>query len=119
MAYRLHKDLIALRRTDPVFSNPQPHGVDGAVLTGSAFVLRYFSESHGHRLVLVNLGMDLHLDPSPEPLLSPLSGAPWRVIWSSEDPRYGGLGTFSPDTNDNWRVAGHAAVVLTSEAAGE
>lgn len=118
-AYRLHKDLIALRRSDPIFSNPRPGGVDGAVLSPSAFVLRYFSESHGHRLLLVNLGTDLHVDPSPEPLLAPLSDTPWRVIWSSEDPKYGGLGTFPPDTSENWRVAGHAALVLTSEADGD
>jgi maltooligosyltrehalose trehalohydrolase len=114
-AYQLHKDLIALRRTDPVFSNPRFRGVDGAVLGANAFFLRYFSESHGHRLLVVNLGTDLFLRPSPEPLLAPPSGKPWQVIWSSEDPKYGGLGTFPPDTNDNWRIAGNAAVALSSE----
>jgi maltooligosyltrehalose trehalohydrolase len=114
--YQLHKDLIALRRGDPVFSNPQHRSTDGAVLSPSAFVLRYFSERHGHRLLVVNLGMDIHLSPSPEPLLAPLSGKPWRVIWSSEDPRYCGLGTFPPDSDDNWRIPGNAAVALSSEA---
>jgi len=113
--YQLHKDLIALRRNDPVFAHPRPRGVDGAVLLSSAFVLRYFSESHGDRLVLVNLGTDLYLSPSPEPLLAPVEGKSWRVIWSSEDPKYGGLGTFPPDAEDNWRIPGNAAVVLSSE----
>ena len=54
--YQLHKDLMALRRGDPVFSNPQPRGVDGAVLSTDAFLLRYFSEVNGHRLLVVNLG---------------------------------------------------------------
>ncbi len=115
-AYQLHKDLIALRRTDPVFSNPLYRGIDGAVLTPNAFILRYFSDSHGHRLLVVNLGTDLYLSPGPEPLLAALPGKPWRVIWSSEDPKYGGLGTFPPDTNDNWRIPGNAAVALSSEA---
>ncbi len=110
--YQLHKDLIALRRTDPVFSNPRYRGVDGAVLSSDAFVLRYFSDAHGHRLLLVNLGTDLYLSPCPEPLLAPVSGKPWRLIWSSEDPKYGGLGTFPPDTADNWRIPGNAAVAL-------
>ncbi len=113
--YQLHKDLIALRRTDAVFSNPQYRGVDGAVLAADAFVLRYFSASHGHRLLVVNLGTDLHFSPSPEPLLAPLAGESWHVIWSSEDPKYGGLGTFPPDTSDNWRIPGNAAVALSSE----
>jgi maltooligosyltrehalose trehalohydrolase len=114
--YALHKDLIALRSGDAVFSSPRCRGVDGAVLAPLAFVLRYFGEGNGDRLVVINLGTDLHLDPAPEPLLAPPFGKSWRVIWSSEDPKYGGLGTFPPDTEDNWRIPGNAAVVLSSEA---
>ena len=114
-AYQLHKDLIALRRSDPVFSKPQPRSVDGAVLGANAFLLRYFSESHGHRLLVLNLGTDLYLSPSPEPLLAPVLGRTWTVIWSSEDPKYGGLGTFPPNADDNWRIPGNAAVALSSE----
>jgi maltooligosyltrehalose trehalohydrolase len=113
--YQLHKDLIALRSRDPVFATPTHRGVDGAVLAGNAFVLRYFSETHGHRLLVVNFGTDIQLRPNPEPLLAPHRGKPWRVIWSSEDPAYGGLGTFPPEADDNWCVPGNAAVVLSSE----
>jgi maltooligosyltrehalose trehalohydrolase len=113
--YQLHKDLIVLRRADRVFSNPQPRGVDGAVLSPDAFLLRYFSEMNGDRLLVVNLGTDLYLSPSPEPLLAPPFEASWHVLWSSEDPKYGGLGTFPPDSDDNWRIPGHSAVVLSSE----
>jgi maltooligosyltrehalose trehalohydrolase len=115
-AYQLHKDLIALRRSDAVFSNPRPRSLDGAVLSADAFVLRYFSESHGDRLLVVNLGTDLYLSPTPEPLLAPPLQASWRVLWSSEDPKYGGLGTFPPDSDDNWRIPGNAAVVFSSQA---
>jgi maltooligosyltrehalose trehalohydrolase len=113
--YDLHKDLIALRRNDPVFAHPRARGVDGAVLGESAFLLRYFSESSGDRLLLVNLGTDLYLHPSPEPLLAPPSGKWWEPLWSSENPKYGGLGTFPPTKGDSWRVPGNAAVVFTSE----
>ena len=112
--YRMHKDLIALRRSDEVFAHPQSKGVDGAVLSDHAFVLRYFSETHGDRLLLVNLGMDLRMDPSPEPLLAPIARRPWRVIFSSEDPQYGGTGTVDP-VGESRRIAGHSAVFLTSE----
>lgn len=117
--YQLHKDLIALRRTDPVFSKPRHQGTDGAILSQSAFVLRYFSENDGDRLLVVNLGTDLYLSPSPEPLLAAPAGKSWRVIWSSENPIYGGLGTFPPAADDNWRIPGNAAVAFTSEAANE
>jgi maltooligosyltrehalose trehalohydrolase len=114
-AYQLHKDLIALRREDAVFSDPRYRALDGAVLSADAFVLRYFSEWNGHRLLVVNLGTDLYLCPGPEPLLASLSGKSWHVIWSSEDPKYGGLGTFPPDAEDNWRIPGNSAVAFSSE----
>src|SRR4029453_5126443 len=42
--YAMHRDLIRLRRRDPVFRAQRPHGVDGAVLGPEAFVLRFFGE---------------------------------------------------------------------------
>jgi maltooligosyltrehalose trehalohydrolase len=69
----------------------------------------------GDRLVIVNLGPDLRWDPSPEPLLAPPACADWRLLWSSEDPKYGGMGTAVLDDGGNWRIPGHATVVLTAD----
>jgi maltooligosyltrehalose trehalohydrolase len=113
--YQMHKDLLRLRREDPVFRMQRKRGVDGAVLGDETFVLRYFGEEQGDRLLMINFGRDLHLDPAPEPLLAPPAGCEWCVMWSSEDPRYHGYGTFPPDTQDNWRFPGYAAVALKSE----
>jgi maltooligosyltrehalose trehalohydrolase len=110
--YQLHCDLLRLRRDDPVFSRPRRSGVDGATLNDCAFVLRYFGENGEDRLLIVNLGVDLHYDPAPEPLLAPPAGCQWALHWSSEDPRYGGVGTPMLEGDDNWRVPGHAAVVM-------
>ncbi len=110
--YWLHRDLLRLRRDDPVFRAQRPGGVDGAVLGPDAFVLRYFGGPDGDRLLLVNLGRDLYLNPAPEPLLAPPEGRTWSVRWSSEDPRYGGHGTPPPETEENWRLTGEAAMVL-------
>src|SRR3569833_1401863 len=49
--YALHCDLLKLRREDPVFRNPQPGGVDGAVLGAEAFVLRFFDGNGDDRLL--------------------------------------------------------------------
>ena len=111
-AYDLHRDLLKLRREDPVFGRPRPRGIDGALLGASAFVIRYFGDNGDDRLVLVNLGRDLHLSPVPEPLLAAPEGKDWQVRWSSEDPRYGGCGTASPDSGGGWRIPGEAALVL-------
>ena len=111
-AYRLHKDLLRLRREDPVFHAQRQGGVDGAAIGDEAFVLRYFGEDAGDRLLIVNFGRDLWLDPAPEPLLAPPEGHIWEVQWSSEAPAYGGCGTAPVETEDNWRIAGHAAIVM-------
>ena len=39
----------------------------------------------------------------------------WRVLWSSEDPAYGGGGTPPLETEENWKIPGQAAVLLGSE----
>jgi maltooligosyltrehalose trehalohydrolase len=115
-AVALHRDLLQMRREDPIFHAPRSRGVDGAVLGAQAWVLRFFGDEEGNdRLLVVNLGRDLHLNPAPEPLLAPPSGKRWKVRWSSEDPRYGGSGTAPPDTEMNWRLPGEAALVLMPE----
>jgi maltooligosyltrehalose trehalohydrolase len=113
--YDLHRDLLKLRREEPVFRAQERHGLDGAVLSGEAFVLRFFGDEDDtgeDRLLVVNLGIDLHLDPAPEPLLAPPADCEWTILWSSEDPKYGGNGTPPLDTEENWRIPGHAAVLL-------
>jgi maltooligosyltrehalose trehalohydrolase len=113
-AYALHRDLIRVRRSDPVLTAPV--GFDGAVLGPQAFVLRYFGEEGDDRLLVVNLGPDLHLDPAPEPLLAPPEGKSWDVRWSSESRAYGGNGTAALDTDDSWQIPGEAAVLLGGSA---
>ena len=113
--YRLHCDLLRLRREDPVLRNPRRGGIDGAVLGEGAFVLRYFGESEGDdRLLVVNFGCDLRLDPAPEPLLAPVAGSMWETRWTSDSPRYGGSGTPPMESEENWHIQGQAAALLVA-----
>ncbi len=112
-ALALHRDLLRLRRQDATFSAQQPSGVDGAVLGPDAFVLRFFGAAGDDRLLLVNFGTDLHLRQVPEPLLAPPSACRWQLSWSSEDPRYGGIGAAPPeDERGRWRLPGMSASVV-------
>jgi maltooligosyltrehalose trehalohydrolase len=115
--YALHRDLLSLRREDTVFTSQRPGGLDGAVLADEAFVLRYFDGEQGDRLLLVNLGRELSIDPVPEPLLAPPAGARWELRWSSEDPRYGGFGTAPVETEENWHLPGESAIVMRPDYA--
>lgn len=112
--YQMHADLLALRRDDETILHTDRF--DGAVLGDQAFALRYFSETGGDRLLLVNLGADLFLSSSPEPLLAPAEGGGWSISWSSEAPKYGGSGTPPVETTAGWMVPGHAAILLRTGA---
>lgn len=112
--YAMHIDLLKLRREDAVFRSQAAHKIDGAVIGDEAFVIRFFEQTGDDRLLVVNLGRDLHFDPAPEPLLAPPEDRRWEILWTSEDQRYGGLGTPEHDREDNWHVQGQAAVVLLS-----
>jgi len=112
-AYALHRDLLALRRDSTAFRNQRAGGVDGAVLSRSAFVLRYFTETiEDLRVLIVNLGGDLTRASYSEPLLAPPADRDWVVEWSSEDPRYGGGGTPHLSVHGRWSLPGTSAIVL-------
>ena len=113
--YELHSDLLRLRHNDPVLSRQGRWGVDGAVIGPECFVFRFFSTNYlSDRLLVVNFGTDLPLLKIPEPLVAPPREKVWQMLWSSEDPRYGGNGAASVLTEKGWRVPGHAAILLAA-----
>src|SRR6185503_9952696 len=110
---RLHRDLLALRRSDGAFRAQDVTALDGAVLGPELFVLRYASSSPADELLLiVNFGPDVDAASFAEPLVAPPDGHTWQIRWSSADPEYGGYGTPAVVTDAGWRVPAHAAVVL-------
>jgi len=118
--YDLHKDLIKLRKTHTAFRLHETGArMDGAVLSPSSFVFRFFDaqqqsqeETAGDRILIVNLGADEELSPAPEPLLAPPAGTAWTLMWSSDDPCYGGEGAYAPETNLGWKLPGNCAFVM-------
>ena len=114
---RLFEDLIKLRRSDRVFAAQGK--VDGAVLGHETFVLRFFdSLGKEDRLLLVNLGRDLELRITPEPLLAPPAGHDWEKLWSSEAVCYGGRGALDPETAEGWRFPAESLLVLRARNSG-
>jgi maltooligosyltrehalose trehalohydrolase len=109
-----HQDLLRLRREDPVLAAQDRTRLDGAVLDACAFVLRFFSEDGDDRLLLVNLGSDLEYIPAPEPLLAPVQGGAWRLVWSSDHPHYGGPGIINPNGEKGWRIPGESTTFFTA-----
>jgi maltooligosyltrehalose trehalohydrolase len=114
--YQLHKDLLKLRREEPALRPRNIRWFDGATLSDQAFFLRYSGETdRDDRLLLVNLGVDQHLCPQPEPLLAAPPSMRWTLRWSSEDIAYGGSGTPALVANEVWTLLGEAAIWLAPE----
>ena len=113
MIFNLFKDLIHLRKNDPVFKTMNSLKIDGAVLSEDAFLVRYFGEQEEDRLIIINFGPDLEFSPAPEPLLAPHLDKDWKVLFSSESIIYGGEGT-PPINIPQWKILGHSAIVLKS-----
>jgi len=107
-----HRDLLSLRREDPVIRKQDRNRMAGAVLGPAALALRYFDPEHGDRLLLVNYGVGLELRPAREPLLSPGELRHWRLLWSSNDVRYRGPGIVHPEGPRGWNLPGQCAALL-------
>lgn len=112
----LHKDLLRIRKSHPAFSQKSQRRVDGAVLGEEAFVLRFFlADPAEHRLLLCNLGRDLQMAVTAEPLLAPPDGRRWVLDWSSEHPKYGGAGRRPVEPEKFWILPGDCTLVLRPE----
>ncbi len=112
-ALALHKDLLRIRRDDPVVSQAQSLRIDGSTLSEYAFVLRWFTQDGNDRLLLVSFDREQQLDAAAEPLLAPPHNKRWQLMWASETPCYGGLGVIHPIANDgHWRIPGECAVLF-------
>ena len=116
-AVALHRDLLHLRRMDPVIREAGRQRPDGAVLAAEAFLLRYSGGRNGDRLLIVHMGCDLDLRPASEPLLAPPAASRWVTQWSSASPKYGGQGTPPLRPQSHLQIPGESAVLLRSERA--
>lgn len=110
--YLFHRDLIKLRREDSVFSCPLK--IDGAILAPGVCLFRYFGKEDDDRLILCNFESDYSMGSIPEPLYAPPSNKKWRLLFSSQNPLYGGFG--NPEVKETeWILAGHTALILKAE----
>ncbi|HKD36316.1 MAG TPA: DUF3459 domain-containing protein, partial [Pirellulales bacterium] len=111
--YNLHRDLLRLRRELASYDATR---LATATIGADALLFRYYPFDASTRLLIVNLGRDLSLESIAQPLLAPPADMQWSIIWSSEDPRYGGHGSPDVYTSDGWRIPGEAATMLASVA---
>ena len=104
--------MLTLRREDPVFRSQRSDRLHGAIIGPDVFVLRFLGDDGDDRLIVLNLGRDLYVRSSAEPLIAPPEGMVWDILWYSEALRYGGCWAPPIETEEHWRIPGQAAVVL-------
>jgi maltooligosyltrehalose trehalohydrolase len=111
---RLHKDLLTLRRTDPVLRMVGSGGVtvDASSVDDSVFFLRYSGD--GDRLLVVNLGREAQLELMNDPLLAPPRHGTWSPAWSSDAIEYGGPGAVDFTTRAPWRLPARSLTLLAA-----
>jgi maltooligosyltrehalose trehalohydrolase len=111
-AWRMCRDLLALRRDDPGLGQ-RAGRLLGAALGDQTLALRFVgTQAADERLLIVNLAPDLNIAAIPEPLCAPPEACAWSVLWCSEDPRYGGGGLGACTPPRVVEATGHAATVF-------
>ena len=114
--YALFHDLLRLRREDPAFAAQDKDSLHGAVVDDGAFVLRFATGTGRDRLLALSLRSSFDLGTLAEPLVAPLEGRPWRVLFTTDSPRYGGFGRPPLKDDGHIPILGGSTVVLAPEA---
>jgi maltooligosyltrehalose trehalohydrolase len=113
-ARRLYSELIALRRSDPLLSalGTSAVTVESSAPTSHLVLVRY-RKGDESLLLVVNLG-PLTRFPMNDPLLAPLQGHRWALIFCSEQAGYGGQGAASAFDEGCWSLQAHCAWLFAS-----
>ncbi len=111
-AITLHRDLLKLRRSDPVLARlgTRDVEVESAAPTSGLVLIRY-SAAAGHRLIIVNLSHDV-LSSMNDALFAPPPKHQWQPMWHSEHPDYGGGGAPGFVETGRWLIRGGSATIL-------
>jgi maltooligosyltrehalose trehalohydrolase len=110
---KLHRDLLKLRRSDPVLARlgTRDVAVESAAPTNGLVLIRYISQA-GHRLLIVNLSHDV-LSSMNDALFAPPPTHRWQPMWTSEHPDYGGGVPGFVETG-RWPIRGGSATILAA-----
>jgi maltooligosyltrehalose trehalohydrolase len=110
---RLHRDLLSLRRHDPVLRHQDRLRTSASAPTPDVMAMARWGDA-GTRLLLVNLGEEERLAQAS--LNLDLPAGPWRARWHSSDHAYGGDGRSAVIDGEAVTLPARCAVLLSTEA---
>ncbi|HBG27059.1 MAG: hypothetical protein A2Y10_08410 [Planctomycetes bacterium GWF2_41_51] len=111
--YTMFKELVKLRKNDPVFSSLDLYHIESAILNDNTFILRFLKENEG-RLLIFNFGKSLFCSPVANQIFAPYRNKKWEIVFNSEEPAYGGYGIAEIEFIEGWRLPAECAIVLKS-----
>ncbi|HEY3699843.1 MAG TPA: DUF3459 domain-containing protein, partial [Spongiibacteraceae bacterium] len=112
--FLLHRDLLRLRRELANIAAQSRRDIEVSILNSRALVLRWPGPAAA-LLLIVNLGVEQHEIDASAPLFACAPNSNWTLLWSSEQPKYGGSGAVSPYSATGWQLPGICACLLQEE----
>lgn len=89
--YRLYRDLLRLRKSDPVLAVQDPTRLQTATPSDQIVAVLRTTDA-GQRPFIANFGPPVQLSPAELPLCSSLPATGWRLLLTTTARRYGGCG---------------------------
>ncbi len=108
---RLYRDLLTLRREDPVLRRQDRTATRAVPLTDDVLAMHRW-QGEAQRLLLVNFGAAVRLPTPTTPLLPPSA----TLLWCSRDIRYGGDGAAPLRTERDLHLPARCAALFAWEA---
>ncbi len=109
--FLLHRDLLQLRRALRNIRAQDRFALEISTLGERALALRWPGPD-APLLLIVNLGSEQRELDTSTPLLACARDARWALLWSSEQPEYGGSGAVSPYSAQGWQLPAVCAALL-------
>ncbi len=120
--YRLYRELLSLRRGDPVLSRGE-RAATRAFAVGAQILAVHRWLGTAHRVLVANFGADASLPLADTPELEAMAGADWRLLLSTADRQFGGsgreTGLCGGERERRLHVPARSAAIFTFEIADE
>ena len=111
-SWQMHRELLALRREDPVLSRQDRHTMR-ATSHGNVLLVHMW---HGRdqRIAIANFGVAVDATPEARGIPGDLASPTWEVVFSTEERRFGGSGEKTRFGRDLVSLPPHSLTLLAA-----
>ncbi len=114
----LYRELLSLRRTEPALRLREREGLAVVGLGDRALALRRAAPDGAPVLLIANLGDRLKLRAADRAETRPPEGLAWEAVLGTEEPRFGGQGSWRVTAGGEIQLDTAGALLLRARATG-